>query len=714
MQSLGRTSWRLAWWVGGGLLFGLLPISVLAWYSDRLSRWQLAALAAALAAADLFLFLRLSGRTLVGPILFYDLVRSARQGRHALFRCLYLAALLVMLFLLYVNRLGTLSPTMTNSQGPAAPPGGGSLMPTQMAQFAEAFFETFAIVQFVVIVLLTPGCTAGAIAEEKERRTIEYLLTTDLRPIEIVFGKLAARLAYLALLLLTGLPVLGFLQLLGGVDPQLVLAAFAATGVTMLSLACLSILNSILVRKPRTAILLTYVEAALYLVVSTVLDRVSDGTVELINVFTAGNVFAALRQLQNTAAAGTGTSLTSGLPTILRDYALFHGAAAALCLLLALLSLRRLSRWQAGRRSQRSFAITFLPRRRPRVGAADPVFWKEMYVEPMFRFGRVVMPVVGALLYGVLILGAFYFICLVVLGSVFGDTPERVNGGVRVMGTLVMGLMLLGVAVRASTSISGERDRQTLDSLLSSPLPSRDILWGKWLGSLLSVRRLGWYVGAIWLVGIATGGLNLLAVPLLAAALFIYGAFLSSLGMVFSLFCRTTVRATLWTLVTMLALSGGHWLCGMCINPLLASPSSRSRVVGYPGRYEPAEFDLGEWVLEAQKYALTPPLTLYLLAYHTQEIEKDMLYLGDDRYPSPVTTFTCGRLILAVGGLGCYGIAAWALYVVALGNFARKTGRMPVATSTGGTPVPPVGPASCRSRSPRRARVAGSSKGDGR
>ena len=120
-----------------------------------------------------------------------------------------------------------------------------------------------------------------------------------------------------------GLPVLGFLQLLGGVDPGLVLAAFAATGVTVVSLACLSILNSVLSARPRTAIVLTYAELALYLVGSIILAELA-GRHWLVDALGAGNIVLAVAQLK-VSALTTGTGLATTLPTVLRDYALFHG-----------------------------------------------------------------------------------------------------------------------------------------------------------------------------------------------------------------------------------------------------------------------------------------------------------------------------------------------------------------------------------------------------
>jgi hypothetical protein len=176
---------------------------------------------------------------LFGPVLLYDLVRTARRSRSFLLRSLYAASLLLMLFFCYSDWFGSSNRYWTDVffENKTIPPG-------VIAQFAEDFFTNFLIVQLGMVFLLTPAYTATAIAEEKERRTLDFLLATDLRGREIVLGKLVPRLAQLSLVILTGLPILGFLQLLGGVDPNLLLVGFAGTALTMLSLASLGILNS--------------------------------------------------------------------------------------------------------------------------------------------------------------------------------------------------------------------------------------------------------------------------------------------------------------------------------------------------------------------------------------------------------------------------------------------------------------------------------------
>ena len=120
---------------------------------------------------------------------------------------------------------------------------------------------------------------AGAIADEKERRTLEFLLATDLRDREILFGKLASRVGSLLLFLLAGLPILGLMQFFGGIDPDLVLAGFAATFATVLSLAAVGIAASVLSRKVRDAIALTYLVAIAYVLVSFIVfaPRVDPG-----------------------------------------------------------------------------------------------------------------------------------------------------------------------------------------------------------------------------------------------------------------------------------------------------------------------------------------------------------------------------------------------------------------------------------------------------
>jgi hypothetical protein len=157
--------------------------------------------------------------------------------------------------------------------------------------------------------------------------------------------------------------------------------------------------------------------------------------------------------------------------------------------------------------------------------------------------------------------------------------------------------------------------------------------------------------------------------------LFVYGAFLSSLGLIVSLFCRNATRATFWTLVTMLGLSGGPWLCGICLDSFLKPRTAW----GARRMWQPETEPVSEWVVEAQKYGLTPPLTLAFVAFYADDISQEPHgYHRSYRERPGFWDVTGRRVAVAVFGLGVYAIAAWVLWAVARGSFTRVTGRMPL------------------------------------
>src|SRR5207253_2428882 len=133
------------------------------------------------------------------------------------------------------------------------------------SETAFVIFCTFFCVQMIVVAILTPVTIAGAIAEDKERRTLEFVLATDLRSREIVLGKLVGRMANMLMFLIAGLPILSLLQMLGGIDPDLLLVSLAVTILTFFSLSAVSIWFSTMLRRGRDAIVLTILTVAGYI-----------------------------------------------------------------------------------------------------------------------------------------------------------------------------------------------------------------------------------------------------------------------------------------------------------------------------------------------------------------------------------------------------------------------------------------------------------------
>jgi len=628
-----RRSWRprlgLACLVAGAVLLG--------WYGRSLAAWQQAALWGTLLVALAF-FARRGWLNLFGPVLFYDLVRLARQGRTFVLRGAYVLALLIVLFVVYSRR-----PVEVGIQ--------------ELADFGSGFFVTFLGVQFGTVFLLTPAFTATAIAEEKERRTLDYLLASDLRNHEIVLGKLTSRLLTLFVLLLGGLPVLSFVQFLGGVDPNLVLAGFAAVAVSMLSLGSLGILNSVYVRRPRGAVLSTYVQAAAYLLFSGCCGAAAVGSSGAIPIGwpAAGNIFVAYAQVTKSAAAAGGTTGTAVL-SVLLQYVVFHGLATVICAGLAIWRLRAWNR-EPPPKVEREAVLTrhrppgigsYAPPRLPRVGA-DPILWKELYAEVGFHLQPLARGVLTFLGGALLASAGITYLVGVAASLAFEKPPKFATNWVPIVGTSVSCLMIVAVAMRASTGLSSERERRTLDSLLTTPLSNRDILRGKWLGSVLSVRGGWWALGAVWLLGFIAGELHPVSIVLLLAAWLAYAAFAAGLGLWFSLHCRTTLRATVWTLVTLLIVVGAPvLLCGNAGLALLKDLSPNGTTSA------------------ADLFALTPPGAMANLTFGWGP-----WYSFDTALQSSL-----GAAALSWVDVCVYGLAAVALWFGIGRRFGPITGRM--------------------------------------
>lgn len=236
--------WR-QWSLRGFILLVLVLILVgLSFPWNPILRWALFLIFLAL--------LLLPLRGLVGPLFLYDLVRTSRRNPHIPLRCLYGGLLLGMLFLFYSSWFPSVLDRWENWFR------GGTVPLGELHLFARSFFTTFLSVQLAAVVLVTPAVTAGTIIEEKERRTLDYLLATPLTDWEIVVGLLASRVSGLGLLLLTGLPLLELLQMFGGVELELVLAAFAGTFMTLVSLGSLCLLISIHAKKSLNAFCVAY------------------------------------------------------------------------------------------------------------------------------------------------------------------------------------------------------------------------------------------------------------------------------------------------------------------------------------------------------------------------------------------------------------------------------------------------------------------------
>ena len=79
-----------------------------------------------------------------------------------------------------------------------------------------SIFATLIAFQGVAVLVLTPAIVAGVVADEKRRKTLQYLMVSRLTSTEIILGKLFARLLHIGVFLAIGLPVMCLISLFGG------------------------------------------------------------------------------------------------------------------------------------------------------------------------------------------------------------------------------------------------------------------------------------------------------------------------------------------------------------------------------------------------------------------------------------------------------------------------------------------------------------------
>ena len=567
------------------------------------------------------------------------------------------------------------------------------------AQMAQNFFSIFMCVQLALVVLLTPAYVAGAISEEKDRKTMEFMLATDLYNREIVLSKFLSRLANMSMFLITGLPIMSVLQFMGGVDTHLMLAGFAATGLTMLGVGALSILFSTIFQKPRDSIGMTYLVIVAYIAIGTVAFGFSAGRAsikrepiwwsddaptfaDLAWWFNTGNPLTAIIEvgmaIDLRAPDGGATTLAEALPGIVSHFAWFHLIFTLVCVGLSVFLLRRMalghlegSRGQAlgtvlqklrgvSEKSDDSVqapAPSFWDRFRAPVGE-EPMLWKELYIDADSRTNWIAW-IVGGLLalltvgIGLWIVGAHAWDWLFNVGNGWRPLQEEMNIWFRVAGTCVASLMLLMVGVRASNTISTERERDTFDALIATPLSAESILASKLLGSITSLRVVWIWFGIMIAMALLTGGVHMLAVPIVIVAWFCYATFFAMVGLWYSMSAQTSMRATIYTVLTTLFLGGGHWLLWLlCCLPIFALTR-----FDHPGTF-------GEYLMKFQA-GMTPPFVIAICSYSIQDLQQNF------RHDDFVQFIIFSLIGLFLWGMGC--LIMW--YGVLIPKFKQITRR---------------------------------------
>ena len=513
-----------------------------------------------------------------GPLFWYELRRLPRRRAMHVWRMLYAAALLLGLIVVYLRMFRGVPPL----EALANP---GILDRTGTAEFANSFLMAFLAVQQIAVIVLTPIYAAGSIADEKERRSLDFLLSSPLSRFRIVFGKVCSRLVFIGGILAAGLPVLMLTMLFGGGDLGHLLAGFAVSAITAMFLANLGVCVACAKSNLREALppiamaLLTpgllgmcglchpAISAVSPMTVLGFLfriwfenDPVHDSTWELVAVFAGVHGIASIALFRFALGALGGDPIAESVSPEENAERLLTLSDDP-------------DRWRYGYPIGPPTVNASAIRRTydvPSLGREDnPLVWKERYFRRPW-YATEGFAGVGGLVAGFSVLAGCAFILLIVLFVEAADELARRRSLANSANSLLASVFPAAVAlwpaylgVRAATAVGRERAAQTLQTLFALPGARSEILKAAAGALLLRDRWAIRVFGVVLALGCVNGAIYLpfgISVVVLMAGSAVLAI---AIGIWLSVQIETPARASFAFLVL--------W-CGLLLAPWFVAP----------------------------------------------------------------------------------------------------------------------------------------------
>ena len=191
-------------------------------------------------------------------------LRSRFRGRRAfIVLTLYLAVLALIAYGAYVEALAD-----ATSQQTFGPDGSAVGVANRSAIIGQAIFALLSVFQLLLVAFLAPAFTTGAISLEREKATLDLLMTTPLRPGAIVVGKLLSALAFVVLMILAGIPVSALVLMYGGASVEDIVRAQVVLFVAAIGFGVIGLFCSALLKRTQSATVIAY-STVLFLTVGT-------------------------------------------------------------------------------------------------------------------------------------------------------------------------------------------------------------------------------------------------------------------------------------------------------------------------------------------------------------------------------------------------------------------------------------------------------------
>jgi ABC-type Na+ efflux pump permease subunit len=458
---------------------------------------------------------------MVGAVFFQEMVLGGRRFHLHVFRWIYASWLILQVFYFLINYL-------IKAWYLYGPGHMGSTPEIVGAQFATFFIGQ----QAVLLFLGTPAVVAGSITDEKRKGTLQHLLLTEMEPRHIILGKLLGRVCQVLLVLMAGMPLFALMAGFGGVPPLAMLMVGASLVLPVFGLASMTILAAVWCEQTWAAALAVIISSAVLLLVGC-----GVGLPHLYPIFVIWPVWAPEGAMD--------------FPLSLNRL-LIGGAAWAMigsvCLVVAGWHLVPSYLNEVLNEGNRRSAW-FNEEREPIE--EDPVQWREQHVEglsPISLLKRFPQWLGITLVAGLTTLSGLFIlwwftvkgttlpaVCRALLSlnvREFQTMAPDAHVGFLIQGVVVMLLFSLIVGIRCSGAVTGEREQQTWEAVLMTPMSAKQVLHGKLWGVMTaSAWYLVAYAGPALALSILGGPLAFAFVVLWFAVTILAMYFIGSAGL---------------------------------------------------------------------------------------------------------------------------------------------------------------------------------------
>lgn len=474
----------------------------------------------------------------------------------------------------------------------------------EMAKNATNTFKGVSLVQLALMAFIAPVFAAGAITQEKDANTFDILLTTPLSAGQIILGSLLSRLFFVWVLLLSGLPIFCITMIFGGVTTAEVFLSFGLAATTALVMGSLAITISIIRRGTRRTIFSFFVGVAIYLLgiwalsvsrwgicaaapIGTDPLRGSDVEAQMSWLAPIHPFLALFVVTGQTPAPKYADVAQYGWPF---SWMLAHPAGAYMTLT-SLLSVALISfSLIFVRRGQKEGEITFWSRfaaffhrgapaeerrRTPRRVWDNPIAWREANTRGSAGGSatlRYVFLAIGALA-GLLLVWAYRSGWSGFVSP--GNTPvEVVRKWLVALVWIQTAVILLVVTNTAATTLTREKESQTMELLLTTPLTSKYIIFGMLRGLISfvvpmvaapTITLIAFVLSDVLTYGGSVPVTTVEAVILTPLLILAFCALAAMIGLQFSLVSRKTVQAVMVSTSIVMIGSGALFACAFAL-----------------------------------------------------------------------------------------------------------------------------------------------------